>query len=240
MRPVIRRTGRIIGGTVAAMAVGWIGYAAATWLRYGQRRPKDNPDTLLDRYLPNFDVQEVHEIRVAAPADFTFESLMTLDILQSPIVRAIFRGRELMLRADSKNDVDGASLLEQTQALGWRVLAEESGREIVMGAVTQPWESTPVFRSLSPAEFIAFKEPGYVKIAWTLVAEPIDSGRSVARTETRVSTTDAVARRRFRRYWSVFSPGVLLIRKESLRLVRRDAEHNYRTTRRVDTALTAP
>jgi hypothetical protein len=39
-----------------------------------------------------------------------------------------------------------------------------------------------------------------------------------------VSTTDATARRRFRRYWAVMSPGILLIRYEMLRLVRREAE----------------
>lgn len=32
------------------------------------------------------------------------------------------------------------------------------------------------------------------------------------RTETRVATTDPASRRRFRRYWTVFSAGILLIR----------------------------
>jgi hypothetical protein len=48
------------------------------------------------------------------------------------------------------------------------------------------------------------------------------------RTETRVATTDAYARERFRRYWAVFSPGILLIRRASLRLVKADAERRYR------------
>jgi hypothetical protein len=41
-----------------------------------------------------------------------------------------------------------------------------------------------------------------------------------------VVTTDAQSRRRFRRYWSVVSPGILLIRHETLRLVRREAERH--------------
>jgi hypothetical protein len=43
-------------------------------------------------------------------------------------------------------------------------------------------------------------------------------------TETRVATTDAEARRKFRRYWSLLSPGIVMLRRESLRLVRREAE----------------
>jgi hypothetical protein len=39
-----------------------------------------------------------------------------------------------------------------------------------------------------------------------------------------VKTTDPGARRRFRRYWAALSLGILLIRHEIMRLVRREAE----------------
>ena len=85
-----------------------------------------------------------------------------------------------------------------------------------MGAVTQPWKANVVFRSLPPDEFAAFKEPDYVKIAWTLRADAVSDRESVARTETRVIATDAEARRKFRWYWARFSPGIVLIREISL------------------------
>ena len=50
------------------------------------------------------------------------------------------------------------------------------GREVVFGAVTQPWVTNVVFRALPPHEFAAFKEPGFVKIVWTLHAAPISAG----------------------------------------------------------------
>jgi hypothetical protein len=109
-------------------------------------------------------------------------------------------------------------------SLGWRILAEEPNREIVVGAVTQPWVADVVFRGVAPEEFAGFDEPGYVKIAWTLAVLPRGRDECVFRTETRVRATDPSARRRFRRYWLVFSPGILLIRRETLRLVRRAAE----------------
>jgi hypothetical protein len=53
---------------------------------------------------------------------------------------------------------------------------------------------------------------------------PRGSDRSIFSTETRVATADPKSRKRFRRYWSVFSPGIMLIRREALRVVRLAAE----------------
>jgi hypothetical protein len=105
-------------------------------------------------------------------------------------------------------------------------------REIVLGAVTRPWVANPVFRPLPPHEFASFHEPGYAKIMWTLRADPISATESVARTETRVATTDQAARAAFRRYWSFFSPGIVLIRWISVGLVKTEAERRMRAARR--------
>jgi hypothetical protein len=73
----------------------------------------------------------------------------------------------------------------------------------------------------------AFREPGYVKIAWSLRADAIDDGHSTFHTETRVSTTDRQARDHFRRYWSFVAPGVQLIRIAMLRPLKCEAERRY-------------
>jgi hypothetical protein len=111
------------------------------------------------------------------------------------------------------------------------VLAEVPGREIVMGAVTKPWDANPAFRTLPPDEFAAFSEPDYVKIVWTLRADPVGAARSIFRTETRVLATDLTARARFRWYWSFFSPGISLIRWASLGPLRKEAERRAREGR---------
>ena len=94
-----------------------------------------------------------------------------MDLLQSPVVRAIIKGRELILGATPDNRPRPRGLLAEVQSLGWGVLAEVPGREIVVGAVTKPWEANPTFRALPPDEFAAFREPDYVKIVWTLRAD---------------------------------------------------------------------
>jgi hypothetical protein len=110
------------------------------------------------------------------------------------------------------------------QALGWGILAEVPDRELVVGAVTRPWEADVTFHALPPDEFATFSKPGVVKIAWTLRADPVDGETSIFRTETRAMATDATARARFRRYWAFASPGIALIRRLSLRPLKREAE----------------
>ena len=201
-----------------------VGYVAATWYRYGLTRPAAGGDELLDRYMPAYDVRERHETRVKAPAEVTFAAARALELGRSPVIRAIFRGRELLMSSTARTAKPPRPFLDEVLALGWRVLAEEPDCEIVVGAVTQPWLADVVFRGIAPEEFAGFDEPDYVKIAWTLAVAPLGPDESVFRTETRVMTTDPSSRRKFRRYWAVFSPGILLIRRETLRLVKRAAE----------------
>jgi hypothetical protein len=120
------------------------------------------------------------------------------------------------------------ALLALVQSLGWGVLADVPGREVVVGAVTKLWEADVTFRALPPDEFVAFRDPGFVKIVWTLRADPIGVTESMFRTETRAIATDGIARARFRRYWAFFSPGIGLIRWLSLGPLKRDAEERAR------------
>jgi hypothetical protein len=243
MNRTAKRLGTIAAGGMAATALGWAGYAATAWLRYGRETKRGAHATLLDRFMPRFEVAERHETTVAAPATITWEAAREMDIQRSRVVRALFRGREILMRSGARENgkaVEPGPLVSQALALGWGVLAEDAGREIVMGAVTQPWAADPRFERLPPDEFAAFDEPGYVKIAWNLSVEAIDGERSVFRTETRVATTDAGARRRFRRYWAVFSPGILLIRRQSLGIVKAEAERRLREAREPEVTEAEP
>jgi hypothetical protein len=94
----------------------------------------------------------------------------------------------------------------------------------VFGAVTRPWEANVTFQAVAPGDFAAFDEPGLVKIVWNLRSDPIDPTSSIFRTETRAIATDAEARRRFRRYWTAFSPGIIVIRWAMLRPLKKAAE----------------
>jgi hypothetical protein len=213
----------LVWGIIAAPIVGWGAYAGVAWLGYGHSRQASSHDALIARYMSSYDISEVHQTRVAAPASVTARIVNEMDLQRSRTIRAILRGRELMLGGASTPRPRNYPLECELVALGWGVLKEVPGREIVFGAITQPWQPNVIFRSLAPRSFAAFDSAGYVKIVVTLVVDSVGPGESIFRTETRVQTTDPVARAKFRRYWSIFSPGILLIRSEALRLVRQEA-----------------
>lgn len=220
----------LVATGVAVTAAGYGALASLAWLRYGRPRlpQPDEADALLDRFMPACDVVERHHVCVAAPADVTLAAAGEMDLASSPLIAAVFKARELVLGSTRSEQEQPRGLLQQMQALGWRVLAEAPGREIVVGAVTKPWEPDVTFVGLSPESFASFAEPDYVKIAWTLRADPLGPYSSIFRTETRAVATDARARMRFRRYWSFASPGIALIRQLSLRPLRDEAERRAR------------
>jgi hypothetical protein len=228
-----------LGGAAAllgAAAALYAGFVGSTWLRYGHAAPpaEDEVDPLLDVFMPQYDVAERHHVAVGAPAEVTFGALMDMDLEESLLIRAIFKGREMLLGAEPDVKDRPRGLVAITKELGWVVLADMPGHEIVMGAVTRPWEPNVVFRGIPPEHFAVFDEPDYVKIVWTLRADAISPYRSIARSETRAVATDASARRKFRWYWSRFSAGIVLIREISMRLVKAEAE------KRAMAALAAP
>jgi hypothetical protein len=213
-------------GALGVAAGTYAGYAAVTWLRYGHPAPATagDVDPLLDQFMPVYDVAERHHIDVAAPANITFLAACEQDLMAGPLVRAIFKAREVVLGSEPDTGTHSRGLLAMTKSIGWGVLAEIPDREIVMGAVTQPWKANVVFHPLPPGQFLAFDDPEYVKIVWTLRADPIGAKASIFRTETRAVATNAAARAKFRRYWSFLSPGIILIRWASLAPLRAAAE----------------
>jgi hypothetical protein len=219
-----------VGGVLAAgcgLAAGaYAAYAAVAWYRYGHAPAPDvdERDELLDRFMPGYEIVERHRIHVDAPASFTLAAAKEQDLLRAPLVRWIFKARELILGATPDARPQPRGLLAVVQSLGWGVLAEVPDREIVLGAVTKPWEANVTFRALPPDVFAAYNKPGYVKIAWTLRVDPAAANGSIFRTETRALATDPLARAKFRRYWAFASPGISMIRRLSLRPLRREAE----------------
>lgn len=183
---------------------------------------------LIDEFIARPEVGERHSTVVAAPADLVFDVACDMDLRSIPAIRAIFWLRETLFRSKAPPRRP-QGVVAETLGLGWGRLAERPKRELVMGAVTQPWQADVVFRALPPEEFAAFAEPDLVKIAWTLEAEPIDATHTRFSTETRVVSTSDWARRKFRRYWLLVGSGIVLIRWLAVPAVRREAERHFRS-----------
>jgi hypothetical protein len=229
------RVRRALKWTAAALGLAtgaYASYVAATWWRYGYPAgaSRDDADSLLDQFMPVYEVVERHHVRVAAPAAVTLAVAREVDLQASPVVRTIIRARELLLGAMPDDRPRPRGLLNEVRSLGWGVLADVPEREVVVGAVTKPWEANVTFRALPPEQFAAFNEPGYVKIAWTIRADPANATESIFRTETRAIATDAEARTRFRRYWAFLSPGIIVIRWAVVGPVKQEAQRRASST----------
>jgi hypothetical protein len=228
---MMKRALTVIAGAVAAAAGAYGGYVVLAYLRFGRVSGGAARQPLLDQVMPEYEVRERHSVRVAAPATITFDAAHWISFHDSRIARTLFALRALpgRLSGAPPAPLEQRPLIDEVITLGWRQLTETPGRELIMGAVTQPWRQAVQFRGLPAEEFVAFREPGYAKIAWTIEVEPIGPSSSVFSTETRVLTTDPLSRERFRRYWAFLSPGIVIIRYEILRLVRAEAERRSST-----------
>ena len=186
----------------------------------------ETTEQTIDRFILKGDVCERHETIVRAPAAVVFETAERFDLQSIPIVRALFWLRAKLLCASYSRMKKG--LVEEAAGMGWARLAYTAGREIVMGAVTQPWVGEVKFRPIPPESFAAFNESGLVKIVWTLEAESLGPETTRFRTQTRALATDEVARAKFKAYWRKFGIGILMIRWLALPALKREAERRHK------------
>lgn len=232
MNPTLRKVAQGLAIGTGAAAAGYAGVVAWNRLRYGHVHPGIDPAhaSLLDHFIPDPEVLAAHEVEIDAPPETVLDAAKYVELSNAVVPRLLFKLRELALGGEPDTRQHPGPLLEQMLSIGWSVLAETPGREIVLGAVTKPWEAAPAFRSVPAAEFAAFAEPDYVKIAFALRADPDGNDTSVFHTETRAVATDAAARTKFRRYWSFVAPGVHLIRMALMQPVKCEAERRMYET----------
>ena len=176
----------------------------------------------LDRLMPDYDVHEVHSTRIRASALEVHRVLFEVTANEVWLFRALMKVRGLGARGG-----DGSRpLLETAQEGGFAVLADEPGREVVLGVMGRFWQlrQRSIRRIGSPAEFTSFAEPGFARAAMNFLIEPLGGGACRLTTETRVRATDDGARRAFRAYWTLVHPGSAFIRRMWLRALKRRAE----------------
>jgi hypothetical protein len=151
-----------------------------------------------------------------------------IDLQSVGLIRLIIRTRAWLLRARQSPRPPSRGIIADMVAMGWGVLLDEPGRLFVAGATCEPWRADVVFHPVPPEQFRDFAPPGQVKIAWTLEVEPLGPALTRLVTETRAVATDPPSRVRFRRYWRVFSPGILAIRWVLLGTLKRQAERRWK------------
>ena len=173
----------------------------------------------LDEFMPAWQFNETHELRIAAPPVVVYEAIKRVRADQITLFRAltwIRRGgratSEGILNPGSKD-----SIIAVATRSGFITLAEDPPREIVIGTVIAAPRGMHG-RALTAEAFKATLPPGVILAAMNFAVQP-DGAGSLVTTETRVFASSASARRRFSMYWRVIYPGSALIRRMWLRAI---------------------
>ncbi len=171
--------------------------------------------TLADRFLPDPDFSETHQITVRVPPEVVWAAHRAGGVTLGRPARALVAARSLIARA--RNGRAQSDL--PTGPGAFVTLAEEAPREVVEGLVGQWWKfgaSANRAEVDGPERFLDFAEPGYGKAVFCLRFLPSGDGTRIV-TETRVTCTDAAARRAMGRYWLLIRPFSGFIRIMMLR-----------------------
>jgi hypothetical protein len=183
------------------------------FLTKGRRNTK-NSALLIDHYLPEYDVTEVRHTVVEADVETTYESMLTTNLMNlGPIVRALSQLRDAPRRltewvrgTTSERPPEQLRIVDVPQTSEWIQLDEAPGKEFVFGAIGKFWQPKIEWRQIDAADFAAFNEPGYAKLAIRLSTRPIDKNQTLLTYEARTATTDEYASQNFRRYWRLIGP----------------------------------
>lgn len=186
---------------------------------------------LIDQQMPRYDYRDAYQVVVMAPPETVWDAVMQLDFLKLPLIRALFAIREFPVRTwrhltsgPPLAAAPNATLANLSALGGFTVVAERPGREIVLGAVGQPWRPDYAPTPITASAFASFDQPGFVKIAWSWMVKPLGSGQTLLVVEWRTQHSSDEARSHFRRYWAIVSRGVRLLARLGLARIKSDCE----------------
>ncbi len=186
---------------------------------------------LLDDFMPDYDVHEIHAIRVHASPERIYGAIVSVSASDLGIANGLVVLRSLPSLLTGKappSRITSRPLFELGPNSSFFLLAEEPSREMVIGFVGKFWKATggDWYRCSGPEEFLNFEQSDYAKAAWNLHIDAKAQGWCRLSTETRVLGTDAGAKRKFQAYWSVVYPGSAYIRRVLLKAIKRRAERS--------------
>lgn len=188
--------------------------------------------TQLDEFAPVYQFSEVHSIRVKGPKDRIYRAIKSVTADEIFLFRTLTWIRRFGRSGgeDILNPPEHQPLLDVALRKGFILLADQPGREIVIGNVVV---APPGFRPKTkqsmptPEQFKAIHQPGFAMATMNFLIEDTSDGHCIVHTETRVYATDVSARHRFTPYWRMIYPGSALIRVMWLRAIKNQAQATF-------------
>ncbi len=164
------------------------------------------PRARIDQFAPAWQFHEAHALRISAPCTKAWAAIKAVTAGEIRLFRTLTWIRRLGRPGPESllNAPERMPIIEVATSSGFRLLAEDAEREIVIGTTLIPPARASAFMNFRVTE--------------------VESGSCEVTTETRVYAIDASARRRFAVYWRVIYPGSALIRRMWLRAIKERAD----------------
>lgn len=179
-------------------------------------------ETLLDQFMPEYRLRQIDRIRVKASPEVTWEIARNLDTFELPISKFLFTVRTLPeIFMGKKRELPKQSKIKDFTGpdKGFKILAENIGREIVIGSIGKFWKlNIPFQNNISSSDFVSFTQPGFGKLVWNLKVDPDAHGGSWLTWELRVTATNDETWKQFKKYWFVIGKFSHMIRRMALKL----------------------
>jgi hypothetical protein len=203
-----RKRGLIVFG------LGLLAFTVGVYLPITETRV-ETPRTRLDEFAPVYQFSEFHSILVSAPKDRVDAAIRTVRPEEIRFFKTL-----TLIRGIGRLAPEGRPILESFTAGAFVVLAEDPGREIVIGRGGDARGG----RMLAAEEFRAFHPAPLVKIAMNFRIQEVDAVHCSLSTETRVYAAGSQVLHGFATYWRMIYPGSALIRRMWLRAIKLRAE----------------
>ncbi len=169
---------------------------------------------LIDEFLPEYDFEERHSIKISAEAAAIYEAAQDVDFSESLILRVL-----LTLRGMSSD----ALSIRNLRYSKFRILGERPAKEILIGLAGKFWTPWGDLQDVDSENFREFQKEGYAKAAWNFSIDDMGRGLRLT-TETRIKCIGDSSRRYFGLYWTVVQPFSGWIRIEMLKAIKQRAE----------------
>ena len=187
---------------------------------------------LIDCLMPRYDAVRAEHRIVSDDIATVYAATRRADFIragrESVAVRLLFAARglgeravSLIARRERREPPPPKSmrLADMPTHGDWVLLGEDPPREIAFGVIGRFWDGETVWARIDAADFEAFAEPGFGKIACNFSLRPYGADRTLVTYECRTLATDETARHGFVRYWRPLAPFIGLVMRSQLRVI---------------------
>jgi len=179
----------------------------------------------LDKIMPEYSSKEYHEIIADASVDDVKKALRVTGVKDIPVAKMLMMARGIADENKDMSDKASNNCKDTTTFVTPDfnfIIADSSELLTMMVLKTKGKTPPPVFSSFK--EFVAFNDPGYVKVAINFHFKSLENGKTLVSTETRNLPITSRDSHIFNAYWRVIYPGSAIIRRLWLETLSKNAE----------------